>query len=39
MEPPTQTTKPLKNLAWEDRPKDCNDVVLRYSANPINWRD
>ena len=26
---------PLPNIPWEDRPKDCQDVVWRYSRNPI----
>ncbi len=25
----------LPNIPWEDRPGDCQDVVWRYSANPI----
>lgn len=26
------------NIPWEDKPKNCNDVVWRYSANPIlDW--
>ncbi len=30
---------PLPNIPWEKRPNDCNDVVWRYSANPIIPRD
>lgn len=26
---------PLPNIPWEDRPAGCQDVVWRYSANPI----
>lgn len=29
----------MPNMPWEDRPSDCNDVVWRYSANPIIPRD
>jgi beta-1,4-mannooligosaccharide/beta-1,4-mannosyl-N-acetylglucosamine phosphorylase len=30
--------KALPNLPWEDKPKDCHDVVWRYSGNPIlSW--
>lgn len=29
---------PLPNLPWEDRPAGCNDVLWRYSNNPvIGW--
>jgi len=28
----------LPNLPWENRPKECTDVLWRYSRNPIiNW--
>ncbi len=26
---------PLPNIPWEERPKDCPDVLWRYSRNPI----
>ncbi len=26
---------PVENLPWEDRPRNCTDVVWRYSGNPI----
>jgi len=29
----------LPNIPWEDRPKDCRNVVWRYSKNPIIPRD
>ncbi|MCB2214243.1 glycoside hydrolase family 130 protein [bacterium] len=29
----------VPNLPWEDRPAGCDDVVWRYSANPIIPRD
>lgn len=29
----------LKNIPWEDKPKDCGNVVWRYSRNPIIPRD
>ncbi|MFP4461694.1 MAG: glycoside hydrolase family 130 protein [Thermotogota bacterium] len=29
----------LPNIPWEDRPKDCNDVVWRSARNPIIPRD
>lgn len=32
---PTIIGSPLPNIPWEDRPKDCIDVVWRYSGNPI----
>ncbi len=25
----------MKNIPWQDRPKDCTDTVWRYSENPI----
>ncbi len=25
----------VPNIPWQERPKDCSDVVWRYSANPI----
>ncbi|MBY9006066.1 MAG: glycoside hydrolase family 130 protein [Candidatus Lokiarchaeota archaeon] len=30
---------PLPNIPWEERPKDCNDVVWRSEKNPIIPRD
>ncbi len=28
----------LPNIPWEDRPKDCGNVIWRYSGNPIlDW--
>ena len=28
----------LPNIPWEERPKDCNNIMWRYSNNPvINW--
>jgi beta-1,4-mannooligosaccharide/beta-1,4-mannosyl-N-acetylglucosamine phosphorylase len=39
MDTSNQINPSLKNLPWEDRPQDCNDVVWRYSANPIIPRD
>jgi len=28
----------LPNIPWEERPKNCNDLVWRYSGNPvIDW--
>ena len=30
---------PLPNVPWEDRPADCQDVVWRYSHNPVIPRD
>ncbi len=29
----------LRNMPWEDRPSSCQDVVWRYSGNPIIPRD
>jgi len=30
--------EPLPNIPWEDKPKDCIDVVWRYSGNPVlDW--
>ncbi len=29
----------IPNMPWEDRPSGCNDVVWRYSGNPIIPRD
>ena len=26
---------PIANLPWEERPKDCPDVLWRYSGNPV----
>jgi len=31
--------KPLPNLPWEDRPNDCDEIVWRYSNNPVISRD
>ncbi len=31
--------KALPNIPWENKPEGCNDVVWRYSANPIVQRD
>ena len=28
-----------KNIPWEDKPANCNDVIWRYSQNPIIKRD
>lgn len=39
MEPSSQTAVPLNNMPWEDRPQGCQDVVWRYSGNPIIPRD
>ena len=25
----------IENFPWEDKPDDCNDIVWRYSKNPI----
>lgn len=32
-------TYQIPNLPWEDRPANCQDVVWRYSGNPIIPRD
>ncbi len=29
----------LPNIPWEERPKGCNDVMWRYSGNPVIPRD
>lgn len=29
----------LPNIPWQDRPKNCNEVIWRYSANPIIKRN
>ena len=29
----------LKNIPWEAKPSNCNDVIWRYSQNPIIKRD
>ena len=29
----------LPNIPWEERPPGCNDVVWRYSQNPVIPRD
>jgi beta-1,4-mannooligosaccharide/beta-1,4-mannosyl-N-acetylglucosamine phosphorylase len=39
METSAQKASPLMNLPWENRPQGCQDVVWRYSANPIIPRD
>ncbi|HZJ57587.1 MAG TPA: glycoside hydrolase family 130 protein [Clostridia bacterium] len=31
--------EPLPNIPWEDRPEGCNDVMWRYSGNPVIPRD
>jgi beta-1,4-mannooligosaccharide/beta-1,4-mannosyl-N-acetylglucosamine phosphorylase len=31
----TMVGKALPNIPWEARPKDCHDVVWRYSGNPV----
>ncbi len=38
---PTNTLKTgsLPNIPWQNRPSDCNDVVWRYSKNPVIKRD
>ncbi len=30
---------PLPNVPWQDRPEGCNDVMWRYSGNPVIPRD
>ena len=30
---------PLPNMPWENRPESCNDVLWRFSANPVIPRD
>ena len=25
----------MVNIPWQDKPKDCKDVLWRYSENPI----
>jgi beta-1,4-mannooligosaccharide/beta-1,4-mannosyl-N-acetylglucosamine phosphorylase len=27
--------EPLPNIPWQDRPKDCADVLWRYTGNPV----
>lgn len=39
MEPIQHTPPTLTQIPWEERPQDCDDVVWRYSANPIIARD
>ncbi|MHC1750166.1 MAG: glycoside hydrolase family 130 protein [Cellulosilyticaceae bacterium] len=29
----------LPNIPWQEKPKDCDDVIWRYSENPIIKRD
>ena len=29
----------LPNVPWEEKPKDCNDVVWRSEKNPVITRD
>jgi beta-1,4-mannooligosaccharide/beta-1,4-mannosyl-N-acetylglucosamine phosphorylase len=36
---PTILGPALPNIPWEEKPKDCNDVVWRSSRNPIIPRD
>lgn len=31
--------KSVPNLPWQDMPDNCNDIIWRYSANPIIKRD
>ena len=31
--------KPMKNIPWEDKPKNCNDAIWRFSQNPVIPRD
>jgi beta-1,4-mannooligosaccharide/beta-1,4-mannosyl-N-acetylglucosamine phosphorylase len=38
-ESPTIIGPALPNIPWEERPKDCTDVVWRSSSNPIIPRD
>lgn len=38
-ESPTIIGPALPNIPWEERPKDCSDVVWRSSRNPIIPRD
>jgi hypothetical protein len=37
--PPTIKGPALLNILWEDKPKDCDDVVWRSDHNPIIPRD
>lgn len=30
---------PMKNIPWEDKPKNCNDAIWRFSQNPVIPRD
>ncbi len=39
MGPSTQENISLNNLPWEDRPPGCQDIVWRFSTNPIIPRD
>jgi beta-1,4-mannooligosaccharide/beta-1,4-mannosyl-N-acetylglucosamine phosphorylase len=39
MDASIKTAMSLKKLPWEDKPPDCNDVVWRYTGNPIIPRD
>ena len=29
----------ISNMPWQDKPAGCNDVIWRYSQNPIIPRD
>lgn len=29
----------MKNIPWEDKPKNCNDAIWRFSQNPVIPRD
>jgi beta-1,4-mannooligosaccharide/beta-1,4-mannosyl-N-acetylglucosamine phosphorylase len=31
--------EPLPNIPWQERPKDCTDVVWRYDKNPVIGTD
>ena len=39
MDTSPQTVYSFVNLPWEDRPSGCQDVIWRYSKNPIIPRD
>ena len=34
----TIISKPLPNMPWQDKPKDCYDVMWRYDKNPVIGR-
>lgn len=38
-QPTTIVGAPLPDVPWEDRPSGCDDVVWRYSKNPVIPRD